>query len=253
VNLLVFQHMATEHPAYLGEIMARRDVIATTVRLDAGEPIPTLDGFDALLVMGGAMNVWQEEAHPWLIAEKEAIRRWVRDLGRPYFGVCLGHQLLAAALGGEVGPAVRPETGIVAVELLPASDADKLLGGMSSPVATMHWHSAEVTRLPGGAVPLARSADCAVQAMRLGAHAWGFQYHPEATDETLAEWMTQPGFAEALIERGGAGAVAAFNAAAGASMAGFHHHAEHIFGRFLDIARDVPGTGTQKLRSGICA
>ncbi|MDB5708633.1 MAG: synthase-Glutamine amidotransferase domain [Sphingomonas bacterium] len=238
MNILVLQHMATEHPAYLGEIMARRGVACTTVRLDAGGTIPALDGFNAMLVMGGAMNVWQEDAHPWLVAEKAAIRRWVGDMARPYFGVCLGHQLLAAALGGEVGRATRPETGIVAAELLPAAAADPLLGGVSSPVATMHWHGAEVTRLPDGAVPLARSADCAVQAMRIGVHAWGFQYHAEVTSETVAEWMTQPGFAEALIAGNGPGAAAAFDTEAVGSMPGFHRDAEHVFGRFLDLARD---------------
>ena len=219
MNVLVLQHMASEHPAGLGEIMAARGVASTTVRLDAGEAIPDLGAFDAMLVMGGAMNVWQEDAHPWLVTEKAAIRHWVRDLARPYFGVCLGHQLLAAALDGAVGPAVRPETGIVAVDLSPAATNDALLAGLSSPRATMHWHGAEVTRLPADAVPLARSADCAVQAMRVGAHAWGFQYHPEVTDETLAQWLTQPGFAEALVEQGGPGAVAPFVAAAAANMA----------------------------------
>lgn len=236
MNVLVFQHMASEHPAWLGEIMARRGVAWVTVRLDAGEAIPDPDRFDALLVMGGAMNVWEEDAHPWLVAEKAAIRHWVRGLARPCFGVCLGHQLLAAALGGEVGPAARPETGIVAVALLPAAEADPLLGGLSSPLATMHWHGAEVTRLPEDAVALARSADCAVQAMRIGARAWGFQYHPEVTGETLAEWRIQPGFAEALAAGEGEGAGAAFDGEAAAAMPGFHRDAEHVYGRFLDVA-----------------
>jgi GMP synthase-like glutamine amidotransferase len=192
-----------------------------------------------MLVMGGPMNVWQDDCHLWLVSEKEAIRRWVRDLGQPYFGICLGHQLLAAALDGEVAPAARPEVGIVPVHLLPAAGTDRLLGGVSSPIAAVQWHEAEVVRLPGDAVPLASTADCAVQAMRVGEHAYGFQYHPEVSGTTVADWMALPEFAVALVDSAGAGAVEHFVADAGANMAAFHRHAEHIFDRFLDIASDA--------------
>jgi GMP synthase-like glutamine amidotransferase len=248
VNVLVFQHIAAEHPGYFRDIMARRSVGWTTVRLDAGEPIPDLDAFDAMLVMGGPMNVWEDDFHPWLMSEKEAIRRWVRDLGRPYFGICLGHQLLAAALGGEVAPAAQAEVGIVPVHMLPAAGTDRLLGGISSPIPAMQWHEAEVARLPGDAIPLARNVDCAVQAMRVGEHAYGFQYHPEVSDTTVADWIALPEFTAALAGSAGLKAVNHFMADTEATMAGFHRHADHIFDRFLDMVGDAGAQGSRRVK-----
>ena len=92
--ILVFQHMEVAHPGIFREFLRADGIAWQAVRLDRGEPIPDLAAFDALWVMGGAQDVWQEAEHPWLVAEKAAIREAVsREM--PFLGICLGHQLLA--------------------------------------------------------------------------------------------------------------------------------------------------------------
>ena len=99
MHILVLQHERVEHPGVFREFLAEDGHTWEAVELDEGEKLPeTLDGIDALWVMGGPMDTWQEDKHPWLVPEKAFIRRMVEDEGLPYLGVCLGHQLLAEAL-----------------------------------------------------------------------------------------------------------------------------------------------------------
>ncbi len=200
MRILVLQHLDVEHPGSLREVWARKGHERVTVELDAGEPIPELEGFDMLAVMGGPMDVWEEDAHPWLRAEKAAIRRWVRELGRPYLGVCLGHQLLAEALGGRVAAMAAPEVGVSRVELTEAGRADPLFAGFGPEIEVFQWHGCEVAELPEGAVSLARSRASAVQAMRWGRCAYGLQFHPEIVEDTVADWKRIPEYWASLVK-----------------------------------------------------
>ncbi|MFC3690804.1 type 1 glutamine amidotransferase [Chenggangzhangella methanolivorans] len=192
MRVLVFQHLEVEHPGSFREFWRDRNVEWTTVELDAGDEIPPLKGFDLLAVMGGPMDVWEEDQHPWLVAEKAAIRRWVAELKRPYFGICLGHQLLAVSLGGEAKMMASPEVGLGDVSLTDEGRADPLFAGLPERVQTFQWHGVEVTRLPEDAVALASNDAAAVQAMRVGANAYGVQFHPEIVAETVADWRRIP-------------------------------------------------------------
>ncbi|WP_031337329.1 type 1 glutamine amidotransferase [Rhodopseudomonas sp. B29] len=198
LRLLVFQHVDVEHPGIFRDFWRDAGIAWDAVELDAGEPIPDLEAYDALIVMGGPMDVWQEDEHPWLVAEKAAIRRFVQDLRRPYLGFCFGHQLLAAALGGSVHLAKVPEVGPGTVELTQAGAADPLFAGLSAPLRTFQWHGAEVSRLPAGGEVLARNDACAVQAFRFGAAAYGIQYHVELTEVTVPQWQRIPEYAASL-------------------------------------------------------
>jgi GMP synthase-like glutamine amidotransferase len=204
MKILVLQHLAVEHPGIFRDFWMEGGHRWHAVELDAGEPIPDLAGYDLLVAMGGPMDVWQEDRHPWLAPEKAAIRRWVRDLDRPYLGICLGHQLLAEALGGRVSLMVRPEVGLASVDLTPAGQSDPLLARSGACVETFQWHGAEVSRLPDGAEILAANAACPVQALRYGRYAYGFQYHVEITASTVSDWEAIPEYKASLAQALGA-------------------------------------------------
>ena len=101
MHILVLQHAKEEHPGSFRKFLKEDGHTWDTVELDVGENLPLIDSFDALWVMGGPMDVWEEEKYPWLKKEKEFIKIAVAEKGLPYFGVCLGHQLLAESLGGK--------------------------------------------------------------------------------------------------------------------------------------------------------
>ncbi len=183
--LAVTQHVPFEHPGLLLAVARARSLATDVRRLDAGDPVPTLAEADALIVMGGPMNVDEVSEHPWLEEERESVRAFV-DAGRPVLGICLGAQVIARALGAAVYAGDGEEVGMGAVELAPEARADALLAGLGPSLACFHWHG-DTFDLPDGATRLAGNDRYANQAFRVGS-AWGLQFHLEVDESLAEEW-----------------------------------------------------------------
>jgi GMP synthase (glutamine-hydrolysing) len=186
-RVLVVQHEDDDPIHRMGEWMA--------VDLDVRRPyvaddLPTsLQGYAALVVMGGAMGANDDATSPWLPATKELIREAAAD-GVPTLGICLGHQLATVALGGEVlpNPAGR-QFGLYDVNWEPAAHLDRLFSTVATPRRGAHWNDDIVTRLPEGAVLMARSSSGEVQAARHAPTVWGVQWHPEVDEPLFRGWL----------------------------------------------------------------
>jgi GMP synthase (glutamine-hydrolysing) len=187
VRVLAIVHQDDAGPGVFAEaIAAAGGEIDNWLLPQSAEPPADPFGYDAVLVLGGSMNVDQEDAHAWLAGEK-ALLAELLERERPLIGLCLGGQLIAEAAGAAPRRVARPEIGWHRVELTPEGAEDPLFAPLAPGFETFQWHSYEFP-LPAGAVPLARSEVC-LQAARIGEAAWALQFHPEVSAADAQWWI----------------------------------------------------------------
>jgi GMP synthase-like glutamine amidotransferase len=234
-RVLLFQHMDHDDPGRFGDFLREDGYALDRVMLHRGEPIPPLAPYDFLYVLGGPMDVWEEDSHPWLRAEKSAIREWVKLRARPFLGICLGHQLLAEAMGGSVALARQQEIGVFGISLKGATVSHPLLKGLPAAARVAQWHHAEVKRLPEGATVLASSPASSVQILSLGC-ALGLQFHAEWKNEFIASWASLPSYLLAMESALGPDAYAKMKADAVAIMPDYHRLARRLYDNLMRMA-----------------
>lgn len=186
MQVTILQHTPYEDAGY-AEVRLRQHQ-ATLNRVMVADPAavyPTPEQSDMLVICGGPQSAGEEDQYPWLKEEKAYIRA-VIDSGRPVLGLCLGGQLIAAALGGAVSRNPQPEIGWFTLQGLDAGE-----GTFRFPpqFEVMEWHY-DTFSLPAGAVRLASSPACANQAYQLGERVIGLQCHPEMTAENIRYLLT---------------------------------------------------------------
>jgi len=182
------QHLPDEGPGHAAEwLLANGHTLSYTRLYEPAPVFPALAEFDGLLILGGAMSVYDDDRHPWLRPEKAFINEALRA-GKITLAICLGAQLVALALGGEVKRNHDPEIGFWTVRFSSRSLEHPLLRGWPEKATVLHWHLDTFT-VPPGAIRVGMSAGCASQGFVWGDGVIGLQFHPEMTAPMVEQLM----------------------------------------------------------------
>ena len=181
------QHADFEDLGCIAPWLVARGHRVTHTRLFAGEKLPQADAFDWLIVMGGPMNIYEYDRHPWLHAEKQLISEAITANQR-VLGICLGSQLIADVLGGKVTRNAHTEIGWFPVQLSSEGQHSSLLKDFPRDFNVFHWHG-DTFAIPPGAKHLASSEACINQAFSYGERVIGLQFHPEVTASNVRDWL----------------------------------------------------------------
>ncbi len=185
--ITILKHIEIEGPGRLGEFFKTTKRKIKIVELENGEILPSIDECDAIVSLGGSMNVYETDKYPFLSIEEDFLKEALKN-EVPILGICLGSQLLAKVCGAEVKKAEQEELGWYRIDLTKEGIRDSLFKGLNKSFEVFQWHE-DTFDIPEGGVLLATSDTCRNQAMRIGRCAWGCQFHIEMTIDLLETWL----------------------------------------------------------------
>lgn len=238
---MVLKHVAAEPLGLLDPMIRARGHRIRYVNFHRHpDAAPTLDRYQALVVLGGPMQVTEKQRHPHLRTECRLIETALAQR-IPVLGICLGAQLLAHVLGAPVAPAHRPEIGWYPVRPRhPATAADTVLHPLDAERPVFQWHSYGF-EIPAGAIHLAESDACPGQAIGYDSIAWGFQFHLELDEGLIRRWLNSPAYLDDLKNSGLGQTPAEILDDTKQFMAGTHRLAERVFGNWLSLVGPAAG------------
>lgn len=180
-------HVPFEDAANIGAWAQQRGYPLSYTRFFQDNPLPSLDSFDMLAIMGGLMNIYEHDKYPWLITEKEFIKK-VIDAGKKIVGVCLGGQLLADVLGGKVTRNPQKEIGWHRIWIKAQAKLSPVFSKFPVELEVFQWHG-DTFAIPPGAVHLAENDICPNQAFLYENHVLGLQFHLEYSTESIEKML----------------------------------------------------------------
>jgi len=190
-SIVVFQHVPWEILGTFHPLLKKAGFRIRYVNFGRDpEARPKIKDYDGLIVLGGPMGVYETAKHPHLAVEMACIKEAIQQ-EKPVLGICLGAQLIAAALGAAVAPNENKEIGWYGVSLTPSGKTDPVLGELSEKEMIFQWH-ADRFDVPKGAERLAGSELCENQAFRFGERVYGFQFHLEVDEPMVKRWIEVP-------------------------------------------------------------
>jgi GMP synthase-like glutamine amidotransferase len=189
MNVLIVKHVEIEGPGLIEDCLKQGKAPYQILNLESNVHLPKLDDLTHIVLLGGPMNVYEEDRYPFLKYEdlfiKEAAQR-----GKRILGICLGAQLIAKALGGKVYKASGKEIGWYDLSLTEEGARDPLFSPFPKTFSVFQWHE-DTFDLPNASKLLVTSNPIHHQAFRYGENAYGLQFHMEVTEETIQDWVKE--------------------------------------------------------------
>ena len=188
--IYIIKHIDIEGPGTLGDFLRKKNIKFKIIDLGAGEKLPKFaKDVDGVIILGGPMNVYEENKYPFLKEEDRFIKEVIaKEI--PFMGICLGSQLLSKAAGASVVKSPVKEVGFFDVELTKEGQRDPLFAGLEDKINIYHWHE-DMFNIPDDGKLLATANGCPHQAFKVGQCAYGLQFHVEVTDVSINEWATE--------------------------------------------------------------